>query len=75
MNDKPCQPVIARGSARTRRLAAGSKLALRNDLPGRKTPRIDLGVLYSNDGSGDEIVGVQPKTAFYPFHPDAKSKN
>ncbi|MFN8448805.1 MAG: hypothetical protein U0521_09490 [Anaerolineae bacterium] len=68
--DEQLQPMHAGHFAHVGRVAAGTTVVMDYALPIRKATETGLGVETEILWKGDDIVGIAPNTAFYPFYPD-----
>jgi hypothetical protein len=65
------QPVFMGQFAWTGKVPAGTPIVMKYALPDRRTKEKGLGAEYEIVWRGDDVVGVQPNTDFYPFYPNA----
>jgi hypothetical protein len=73
VDDRPYRPIFAGQFAWIERVPTGTRIEMEYALPEHRSKETGLGAEYEMLWRGDDVVGVQPNTSFYPFYPDMPS--
>jgi hypothetical protein len=74
VNNQEQKPFFTGNFLQLGNVAAGTKVAVKYDLPERTTKESGLGKDYELAWRGDEVIGITPNDDFYPFYPSTPKK-